>query len=371
MSDSFIYANPQARTWTHTYDTDVTLAQTFHKRLPGYKETPLVPLGDLAKELEVKAIFVKDESSRLGLPSFKILGASWGTFRAIAEKHGLALDSSLEDISDAARKSETILFAATEGNHGRAVARMGKILDIPVRIFMSKFADRETCQKIESEGAEVTVVLGNYDDAVSKAFQESQKAPNGLLIQDNAFEGYEQIPAWIVEGYSTLLFEIEQQLRAQRLKATLIVTPIGVGSLGHSVAAFCKSGGKQIGVVTVEPETAACLHENLRSNAWSTIETSATIMNGMNCGTVSPISWPVLSKAVDISITVTDLECHESVQYLQAHGINAGPCGAATLAAIRKASSTDSFPPGMSIDAVIVLLSTEGARAYPPPSLTS
>ncbi|KIW28297.1 uncharacterized protein PV07_07973 [Cladophialophora immunda] len=371
MSYSFIYKNPHARTWTHTYDTDISLAQAFHKRLPGYKETPLVPLNDLAKELDVKAIFVKDESSRLGLPSFKVLGASWGTFRAIVERHGLSLDSSLEDVSDAAKKSETVLFAATEGNHGRAVARMGKILGIPVRIFMSRFADRETCQKIESEGAEVTVIPGSYDDAVSRAFQESQEAPTGLLIQDNAFDGYEQIPAWIVEGYSTLLSEVEQQLKAQRLEATMIVSPIGVGSLGHSVAAFCKSDGRQIGVLAVEPETAACLHQNLKSSKWSTIETSATIMNGMNCGTVSPISWPVLSKAVDASITVSDVECHQSIQYLQVHGINAGPCGAAALAAIKKVSSTDTLFAGMSKNAVIVLLSTEGARAYASPGMPS
>ncbi|KIY02822.1 uncharacterized protein Z520_01287 [Fonsecaea multimorphosa CBS 102226] len=371
MSNSSIYTNPRARTWTHTYDTDISLAQAFHKRLPGYRETSLVPLGDLAKELNVKAIFVKDESSRLGLPSFKILGASWGTFRAIAEKHGLGLDSTLEDVSEAARKSATILFAATEGNHGRAVARMGKILDIPVRIFMSRFADRETCQKIESEGAEVTVLSGNYDDAVSMAFQESQQAPSGLLIQDNAFDGYEQIPAWIVEGYSTLLAEVEQQLRAQKLEATVIVTPIGVGSLGHSVAAFCKSSGRQIRVVAVEPKTAACLHENLKSSKWSTIETSATVMNGMNCGTVSPISWPILSEAVDVSITITDLECHGSVQYLHAHGVNAGPCGAAALAAIRKVDSADPLLAGLQKDAVIVLLSTEGSRPYVPPSMAS
>ncbi|KAH0845509.1 hypothetical protein AYO21_09604 [Fonsecaea monophora] len=369
MSNSIIFANPQARSYTHTYDADITLAQAFHKRLPGYKKTPIVPLDDLAKELNVKAIFVKDESSRLGLPSFKILGASWGTFRAIAEQHGLGLDSSLEDASVAAKRSRTTLFAATEGNHGRAVARMGKILGVPVRIFMSRFADDETCQKIEGEGAEVTVISGTYDDAVSKAFEESQKTPSGLLIQDNAFDGYEQIPAWIVEGYSTLLFEVEEQLNAQELEATMIVTPIGVGSLGHSVAAFCKSDGRQIGVVAVEPETAACLHQNLRSGEWNTIETSATIMNGMNCGTVSPISWPILSRAVDISITVSDLECHESIQYLQSHHVNAGPCGAAALAAIKKISLTDSPPAGLLKDAVIVLLSTEGARSYTSPSI--
>ncbi|OCT47720.1 Diaminopropionate ammonia-lyase [Cladophialophora carrionii] len=367
MSSPTLYANPSAKSWTYSYETDISLARAFHKRLPGYEQTPLVPLHDLAAEMGFDAVFVKDESSRLGLPAFKILGASWGTFRAIADQTGLSLDASLRDVSEAAKKAGTILFAATEGNHGRAVARMGKILEIPTRVFLSRFANGETRRKIESEGAQVTVIQGSYDDAVAAAFAESARLSTGLLIQDNAFEGYERIPAWIVEGYSTLLFEIEEQLEARGLRATMVVTPIGVGSLGHAVVAYCKSGGRQIEVLTVEPETAACLHHNLSAGEWSTIDTSATIMNGMNCGTVSPISWPVLSKGVDASITVSDLECHESVQYLQSRGINAGPCGAATLAAIKKAGSTALISGDTPSNPVVVLLNTEGARAYPLP----
>lgn len=360
MSESSLYINPQAKFWTYAYETDISLARDFHKRLPGYHETPLAPLQELAKELGVRAVFVKDESSRLGLPAFKILGASWGTFRAIADQNSLPLTSSLEDVSDAARKAGTVLFAATEGNHGRAVARMGKILKVPVKIFMSKFSDDETCRKIEGEGAQVNVLSGTYDDAVATAFAESQKPPTGLLIQDNAFGEYEQIPTWIVEGYSTLLFEVEEQLEQQNLKPTLIVTPIGVGSLGHAVVAYCKSDSRRVGVLTVEPESAACLQNSLRDGEWKTIDTTATIMNGMNCGTVSPISWPVLSNGVDASVTVSDLMCHQAVQYLHAHGVNAGPCGAATVAALRRVASAKL----LAEDSVVVVLSTEGTRGY-------
>ena len=371
MADSTIFINPDARTWKYTYETDISLARDFHRRLPGYEPTPLVPLNDLAKEIGVQAVFVKDESSRLGLPAFKILGASWGTFRAIAEQTGVPLDATLEDVSEAAKKAGIILFAATEGNHGRAVARMAKILTVPARIFMSKFADQETCQKIESEGATVTVIPGTYDDAVAVAFAESQKTTTGILIQDNAFKGYEQIPAWIVEGYSTLLSEVEQQLEVKGLKVTTIVTPIGVGSLGHAVVAYCKSDSRHIGVIAVEPVTAACLHHNLRDGQWKTIETSATIMAGMNCGTVSPISWPALSKGVDVSITVSDLKCHRSVQYLHAHGVYAGPCGAAAVTALKEVATNSVSSAHMDQRAVIVLLSTEGVRSYPLPETTT
>lgn len=365
MSD--VYINPSARTWSHTYEADLTLAQEFHRRLPGYQESPLVPLPNTAAEIGVKAIFVKDESSRLGLPAFKILGASWGTFRAIATHTGLPLDADLDKISTAARNAGIILFAATEGNHGRAVARMGKILNIPVHIFMSKFADEEAVGKIENEGAKVTVIAGDYDQAVARASDESKTRPNGLLIQDNAFESYEEVPAWIVEGYSTLLFETERQLAAQELQATVIVTPIGVGSLGHAVVAYSKSEGRNIGVVTVEPETAACLNHNLKAGKWETIETTATIMNGMNCGTVSPISWPVLSKGVDASVTISDLDCHHSIKYLHSLGLDPGPCGAASLGALRKLAASHPTSPVLDSNAVVILLSTEGARGYKVP----
>lgn len=371
MSNFVIYTNPQAASWAYPYDTDIQLAQAFHRRLPGYQETPLVPLPELAKDLGVRGVFVKDEGSRFGLPAFKILGASWGTFRAIVDRTGLSLESDLDHVASTAREANITLFAATEGNHGRAVARMGKILDVPVRIYMSRFADSETRQKIEGEGAQVTVIKGDYDSAVSEASRQSRQTPNGLLIQDNAFENYEQIPAWIVEGYSTMLVEVEQQLAAQELKATAIITPIGVGSLGHAVVAHCKSNGRQVTALTVEPETAACLHHNLKAGEWATIETLATIMNGMNCGTVSPISWPVFTRGVDASVTISDLECHQAIQYLQAHRVNAGPCGAAGLAALTKIMASHPTISGLGGDAVVVLLSTEGARGYVVPGIES
>jgi diaminopropionate ammonia-lyase family len=372
MSTPNIYINPSARNWTYKYETNINLAQDFHKRFPNYAKTPLIPLPDPAKELGVRAVFVKDQSNCFGLPAFKILGASWGTFRAIAEQTALPLDSGLDDIASAARKAGTILFAATEGNHGRAVARMGKILSIPVRIIMSKYSDREIVQKIESEGANVTVIQGTYDDAVAHAFAESQKKPAGLLIQDNAFEGYEEVPAWIVEGYSTMLFEVEEQLKAHGLEATSVITPIGVGSLGHAVIGFCKSDGRYVRTITVEPENAACLHQNLKAGKWETIETSATIANGMNCGTVSPISWPVLSQGVDISMTVSEVEIHKAVRKLQELGVSAGPCGAAPLAALLKLCSREKSSENDSHkEEVFVLLNTEGSRGYPVPLSTT
>ena len=120
---------PDAQKWHSSPDSTVEQAYNFHKRLPGYQPTPLVSLEAIAKELGVRAVYVKDESSRLGLPSFKILGASWGTFRALAAKLGFPLESDLDAVRSIAAKSDITLHAATDGNHGRAVAWMGRLLD--------------------------------------------------------------------------------------------------------------------------------------------------------------------------------------------------------------------------------------------------
>ncbi|ETN45361.1 uncharacterized protein HMPREF1541_09192 [Cyphellophora europaea CBS 101466] len=363
-----IYVNPAAKTWEARASTDLNLlVQSFHEKLPGFGVSPLVPMAELARDLGVKAVFVKDESSRLGLPAFKILGASWGAFRAIADlADNLSLDSSLEEVSRAVRRLGLSLYAATDGNHGRAVARMARILGVAASIYVPAFTDVHVQRNIEAEGAKVTVVPGNYDDAVAVANAESRKVSGGLHVQDNAFDDYEKVPGYIIEGYSTLLREVEQQLEQQGLKATAMVTPIGVGSLGHAVTAYCKSSGRQIDVVAVEPETAACLHDNLRSGEFRSIETSKTIMDGMNCGTVSHISWPILRQGVDVSVTICDRECHEAVEQLQKLGVHAGPCGAASLAATKKVAVELKDEHGIRLngDSVVVLLSTEGSRFY-------
>jgi threonine dehydratase len=233
-----------------------------------------------------------------------------------------------------------------------------------VDIYVSKFMNKSTEAFIAGEGAKVVRVDGDYDLAVAMAAKEVSSNKNHLLIQDNSFEGYETIPGWIVEGYSTLLMEVESQLHELGVKATILLTPVGVGSLAHAVVNFAKSESRSIRVIALEPINAACLHENLRSRDSRSISTTATIMAGMNCGTVSPISLPILKQGVDASVTVSEWEAHQAVQYLQKYGINGGPCGAGALAALRRVAAEDPGSVGLSRDSIVVLLSTEGAREY-------
>ncbi|KAJ5928592.1 Peptidase M20 [Penicillium verhagenii] len=357
-----IYLNPAAAAERCDHPSS-TGATEFHKSLPNYAPTPLVSLPELATELGVKAVFVKDESNRFGLPSFKVLGASWGCFRAIAQTLGLESDKvTLDELSLKAKANSISLVTASEGNHGRAVAYMARLLGIQAEIFVPRSMTEETKNRIASEGARVSVVQGTYDQAVKSAYEKGF-GEHVLLVQDTAFEGYEDVPAWIVEGYSTMLEETEEQLSQLGLSASMMVTPVGVGSLAHAVAKHCKS--RQMTMVAVEPDSAPCLSSSLHAGKSIAVETSATIMDGMNCGTVSTTAWPNLQRLVDACVTVSSYESHRAVQYLTSNSVHAGPCGGASLAAVQRLAQEASSL--LNEQSVVVLLSTEGARPYPIP----
>jgi diaminopropionate ammonia-lyase len=165
----------------------------FHRTLPQYSRTPFVGLVGVANELKLGGVFVKDETSRFGLSSFKILGASWATFRAVTEALGLPKETSVQELAEGTQTASIRVFAATEGNHGRAVARMAAIIGAQAFIMVPKHLDQYTIDLITDEGATIELIDGDYDQAVHAAASCSM-AENGLLIQDTAWDGYEQIP---------------------------------------------------------------------------------------------------------------------------------------------------------------------------------
>ncbi|KAJ5138827.1 Peptidase M20 [Penicillium bovifimosum] len=361
-----IYFNPAAAN-ERAASPRIEGLSAFHKSFPNYAPTPLVQLPQLAAELGVRAILVKDESNRFGLPSFKVLGASWGCFRAIASHLDLPPSVSLDDISSRARDASIVLTTASMGNHGRAVAFMARLLGIEARIFVPRSLNQWTRDLIAGEGAQLVVVQGDYDQAVQESLDAARIGENVLLIQDTAFDGYEDVPAWIVEGYSTMMHEIQGELAQLDLPGSVVITPAGVGSLAHAVAKHCKSQSTPMSVVAVEPDTAACLHSSLNAGKLVTVQTSSTIMDGMDCGTVSSTTWPDLNRLVDACVTVSSYESHLAVQYLTSNSVATGPCGGASLAALRQLATSKQAASLLNKDSVVVLLSTEGAREYPVP----
>lgn len=246
---------------------------------------------------------------------------------------------------------------------------MAKYLDIEAVIFVPDFMDEATQRKIEGEGKGIKVVVvdGDYDFSIAKAREEADKG--GMLVMDVSWEGYEEIPEWVVEGYSTMLIEADEQLRDMSSRPiTHAVVSVGVGSWAQAVTLHYKAQSNPITVVTVEPDTAASLKASLEAGKITPITTGHTIMNGMNCGTTSTTAWKILKDGVDISVTVSDVDVHRDLQYLDSQGVRVGPCGAAPLTALRKLCMEGKDVTRLNEESVVILFSTEGARDYIVPS---
>ena len=319
----------------------------FHQSLPDYAVTPLVPLPTVAATLGLGAVLVKDESLRLGLPAFKMLGASWAVHRAL----------SLGD------RDRPRLITATDGNHGRAVARMAALLDLPATVVVPDGVSEQAIALIRKEGAEVNVVNAPYDDAVREAALLAKADSDALLVQDTSWPGYEDVPRWIVDGYATLFDEAAEQAATLGAGIDLVVVPAGVGSLAHAAVLFGRSR-PECRIVSVEPVVAGCLQASLAAGAPTTVPTGETSMAGLNCGTPSYLAWPDLERGLAGAVVVDDEATADAVADLSALGIDSGPCGAASLAALRiLATEPARSHLGLGPDSSIVLLNTEGSDA--------
>ncbi|MGX5716819.1 diaminopropionate ammonia-lyase [Arthrobacter sp. MAHUQ-56] len=367
------YSNPAARDWLTDSPSS---ALSFHQTLHGYTPTPLVPLPQLAAELGVGQVFLKNESDRLGLPAFKILGASWAVCRAVCEHFGLDIAGitvrALRDHLHVATSTGPlpVLVTATDGNHGRAVARMAKLLGLTARIYIPTGLSDAAIEGIKGEGAELVALDLTYDEVVEAAAHSAKGKPQELVVQDTSWPGYEDIPRWIVDGYTTLFTETDQQLSELGHEGPdLVACPVGVGSLAHALVDYYRSEGHpHPSLLSVEPETAACIAQSLLAGQPVTVDTSfPSIMSGLNCGTPSELGWPSLLAGLDGAVSVSEDECRQAVVDLAVLGQDAGPCGAAALAGVRNAFKDEARRRDLNVgtDSIIVLVSTEGLAANP------
>ncbi|MFF3632317.1 diaminopropionate ammonia-lyase [Streptomyces sp. NPDC002164] len=358
------FFNPLARDWT--CPPPPAEAAGFHARLPGYAPTPLVEVPSLAIEWRVRRVVVKDESSRLGLPAFKALGVSYAIYRVLCERADKGAPVALDALRTVVASLPTLeLVTATDGNHGRALARFARLLGIPARVFIPDVVGVRTVEAIRAEQAVVTVLTEDYDRAVQRAAEDADSRPGAVLVQDTAWPGYEIIPQWISDGYSTLLAEIDAQLGDT--SPALVVTPMGVGSLAQAVVTYYRSRDmdQPAALLGVEADTAACIQTSLREGRPRRVSAGKTIMTGLNCGTPSSLAWPYLRDGLDAVVTVSDEQAAAAGRELAEHGIAAGPCGAASLAAVRAVLADGPLEGraalGLNADSTVVLLSTESS----------
>jgi diaminopropionate ammonia-lyase len=325
----------------------------FHRRLPGYEPTPVVDAPGLAAELGVSKLSVKDESRRLGLPAFKILGASWAVYRLLVSR----LDQepewrTLDELRAAfAPLGRLTLVAATDGNHGRAVAHMAALLGYDAHILVPAGTAPARIDGIASEGAQVTVVDGTYDDAVRASADLA--TDRALVVSDTSWAGYTEVPRRVIEGYSTIFAEVDAQLAEP---PDVVAIPMGVGAL---LAAAVEHYAARATIISVEPVSAACgLHSAAAGHPVVVPGPHDSIMAGLNCGTVSPVAWPVVSHGVDVFLAVDDPAAEQAMRDLATVGIVAGETGAAALAGLGALAAA---MPGEVRDRRALVLCTEGA----------
>lgn len=358
---------------------EIGKCRIFHQSFPQYSETPLRKLDKLSQLLGVGGIYVKDESYRFGLNAFKVLGASFAMAKYIAKYLQVDISeinfSVLQSPETRKRFGEITFVTATDGNHGRAVAWAARHLKQKAVVYMPKGSSEIRLQNIRAEGAEATITDLNYDEAVRLAATNAKKF-GWVVIQDTAWDGYEDIPAWIMQGYGTIAAEVLAQLKGQNLnKPTHIFLQAGVGSFAAAIAGYFAScaGDEKPKIVIVEPNLADCLYQSATANdGRPRIVTGdmATIMAGLACGEPNSIGWPILRDYSDMLFSCPDEVSARGMRLLgnplgNDSRVISGESGAVTAGLLSILMTDETLKPAREIleldqNSQVLIISTEG-----------
>jgi len=347
----------------------------FHRSLDGYAPTPLRALPELAQSLGVRALYVKDESWRFGVKAFKPLGASYAIYRFLKEVWEERFDS---EFTPQGFKDQQVLeqlgtftfCAATDGNHGRAVAWTASRLGQRAVIYLPQNSAPARVEAIRGEGAEAVLVAGTFDDCVKRCADDAQ-ANGWQVIADTAYPGYMEVPKNIVLGYSSIFRELEDSINERGAPAVdIVLVQAGVGGLAAAATSYYLRRYAERGpqLVCVEPGDSDCFLESIRFGGGEPLSTRGkleTMMAGLACGTPSLVAWPIVRDGMDLFISCPD---HYAVQAMRAYhreGITAGESGAAGLAGLlallRSASLRKAQERlGLGGESRILLINTEG-----------
>lgn len=349
-----------------------------HRSLDAYRPTPLVRLPELAGSLGVGEIIVKDESHRFGLKAFKALGASYAIYRFLhryykERKKFVSLPRNFYRNPGAVEANKFTFCTATDGNHGRGVAWTARQLHQRAVIFMPSNTVFSRVENVEMEGARVELIDGTYDETVAAMAEQAEK--NGWqIISDMSWAGYEEVPRWIMAGYTTLFREVDQALRPKE-KIDLVLVQVGCGSLAGTAAWYYNkaSGTSRPRLLAVEPTEAGCVMASISSadgEVHSLEGEQHSIMAGLNCGTPAPVTWPLLKSGFDLFMTVPDSAAMEAMRrYHKPIGedpsIVSGESGAAGLAGLTVLMKDPSMAAArqhldLGTDSTVLLLNTEG-----------
>lgn len=359
---------------------EVKKARGFHETIPGYEKTPLAKLSRMSEYLGLSNIFIKDESYRFSLNAFKVLGGSFSMARYIAKKTGRdVVELDFDTLTSPKLREEfgqATFFTATDGNHGRGVAWAANKLQQKAVVYMPKGSTLTRLNNIIAEGAKATIEEVNYDECVRMAAADAAKTPNGVVVQDTAWEGYEEIPSWIMQGYGTMAMEADEQLREECIEApTHIFVQAGVGSLAGAVQGYFTNRypDNPPKVVIVEADAADCLYRGaVAGDGRERIVTGdmETIMAGLACGEPNTISWDILKNHSTAFVSIPDWAAAKAMRILSAPikgdpQVVSGESGAAGFAALYCIMTMEELEPlktALALDenSKVLLFSTEG-----------
>lgn len=353
-------------------------AINFHKSFPQYEKTPLRELKNLSEYLGLKDFYIKDESYRFGLNAFKVLGGSYAIGNYIADRLGRDLKDLPYEvmISDEVRNElGPITFAsATDGNHGRGVAWTANQLKQNCKIYMPKGSAKERLENIRREGAEADIYEENYDDCVRLA-DKYAKEHNGILVQDTSWDGYEDIPRWIMQGYMTMANEAYQELKENGVEPTHVFLQAGVGSFASAVTGFFANVMKDNmpTITIVEPQKANCLFRTASADDGELHNVTGdmdSIMAGLNCGEPVTVGWPILHAHADYFLSVDDIYAAYGMRVLGNalkgdEKVISGESGAVTTGVVAKLMQDEELKDireeiGLDENSVVLVFSTEG-----------
>lgn len=358
----------------------VAKARAFHKSFPQYAVTPLANLSGMAQHLGLRGLFVKDESYRFGLNAFKVLGGSFAMARYIADELGRDVSEMTYDyLTSQALKDafgQATFFTATDGNHGRGVAWAANKLGQKSVVLMPKGSVQSRFENIAKEGAKVTIEDVNYDECVRRANALAEQTAHGVMVQDTAWDGYEKIPAWIMQGYGTMACEAGEQLEEASVnRPTHVFVQAGVGSLAGAVVGYFANryADDPPKFIVMEAQAADCLYQGAKAGDGKVrfVEGDLqTIMAGLACGEPNTISWDILKNHVSYFVSCPDWVSAQGMRMLgapmkgdpQVISGESGAVGMGLLAALMQSADYADLRQQMGLDehSTVLMFSTEG-----------
>ncbi|SMX38181.1 pyridoxal-phosphate dependent enzyme [Octadecabacter ascidiaceicola] len=347
MRDSF--DNPYIQTglpeFQHMPKDDASNVMALLAKCPAHKATPLLDMPELAEQIGVAQLHVKDERGRMGLGSFKALGAAY----AIACE---AADRVVDGHWETALTGE-VFITASAGNHGLSVAAGARLFGAKAIIYLAESVPEAFADRLRAIGADVVRAGATYEDSLDAA-NESADAGQGTLLSDGSWPGYTTLPSRVMEGYLQLAVEVAEQIDEP---PTHIFLQAGVGGLAAAVAAYARAvwtDGPVI--VVVEPDAAPALIESMRAGEIVTTEGPVSEMGRLDCKTPSMIALAGLARDANTFVTITEDDASQAVNVLAEHGLTTTPSGGAGFAA-----ALNGFD-GMAPDARVLVILSEGAE---------